>query len=379
MVKDEKIKVLQVNKLYHPCTGGIECVVQQIAEGLSDRTSMEVLVCNQGIHTCVTKINDVNVTRAGSLFMLGNLPISLKLISQLKHKSNEADILIFHMPFPMGDLAYLLANIKQKRYIVWWHSDIVRQKRMLKVYKPLMKWFLKNAERIIVATEGHITGSDYLQEFKEKCVVIPFGLRNDIERDSEQYIRNNNMDIIDKKITKFLFVGRLVYYKGCHILLQAFKNLENAELVIAGSGPLECELKKYVEDYNMQDRVVFKHDMTDRQIMDEYRNCDVFVLPSTAKSEAFGLVQIEAMSYGKPVINTYLDSGVPYVSVNKISGLTVKPGDVDALHYAMQWLMTHPRERSQYGKNARMRVQTEYTSQVMLNKLFVLLQETLEI
>ena len=165
MMKVEKIKVLQVNKLYYPKVGGIEKVVQQIAEGLKDRTEMKVLVCNeQGGKVC-EKINGVCVQRSVSMGIFFSTPISFSFLYSFRKLAREQDIVHLHMPFPLGDLACFLSGFRGK-IVIWWHSDIVRQQKLLKIYKPLMKWMLNRADTIIVATEGHIEHSEYLKKYK---------------------------------------------------------------------------------------------------------------------------------------------------------------------------------------------------------------------
>ncbi len=371
----KKIKVLQLNKLYYPYIGGIECVVQQIAEGLNDITDMRVLVCDTGRKNRKELVHGVKVIRTGSQMMIGNLPLSLGYLREFCKQAKRSDILLFHAPFPIGDLVYLLSGIRNKRVILWWHSDIVRQKKMLILYKPLMYWFLKKVNAIIVATEGNIKGSAFLKQFQDKCIIIPFGIRQELEQDSKKYLLEKPAAESTERPVEFLFVGRLVYYKGCDILVRAFRRVEGAHLTIVGSGPLEQEMKDYVQKYHMEEKVTFREAVQDEQLMAEYRNCDVFVLPSVARSEAFGLVQIEAMAYGKPVINTKLPSGVPHVSLNHITGLTVKPGDEAALSKAMNWMAEHPEERISMGKRARERVEQEYLENTMLKRLYKVIEK----
>lgn len=362
--------MLQVNKLYYPTTGGIERVVQQIAEGLNKRTDMKVLVCKESGKTSVEKVNGVEVHRAGSLGVLFSTPISFSFFGKFRKLSKDRDIIHFHMPFPLGDLAYLLSGYKGK-VVVWWHSDIVRQKKLMKFYYPLMQHFLRRADLIIVATKGHIEGSDYLKQYKEKCVIIPYGVNKTIASLANQWSENqiNIMSYAQSDTVRFLFVGRLVYYKGCKVLLEAFKEVNHAELIIVGTGNLEGELKNMVATLHLSDRVHFLGGISDKELTEEFKNCDVFVLPSILKSEAYGLVQMEAMAFGKPVINTSLESGVPYVSLDKVTGLTVKPGDTTELTNAMQWMVDHEEERLLMGENARKRVLEEYQMDMMTERL----------
>lgn len=365
----EKIKVIEVNKLYYPVTGGIERLVQQIAEGLNSKVDMKVLVCQKKGKGKRELVNGIDVIRAGSAGVLFSLPISLSFILKLRRLSKDADIIHFHVPFPLGDLACLLTNYKGK-VVVSWHSDIVRQKKMMKLYKPLMIKFLNRADMILVATQGHIDGSDYLTEFRDKCRIVPYGVEPQIEKLSDMLISEQRVNITTlNKTIKFLFIGRLVYYKGCEILVEAFSKVNNAELILVGTGPLEASLKQQVNDLGINEKVVFRGSISDEEMVECIRSCDVLVLPSIIKSEAFGLVQLEAMVFEKPVINTNLSSGVPYVSINKETGLTVEPGSVKQLTKAMQWLVDHEEERKIMGQKGRKRVKKYFTTADMINNI----------
>ncbi|MGB8452457.1 MAG: glycosyltransferase [Anaerocolumna sp.] len=372
----DKIKILQINKLYYPVTGGIERVVQQIAEGLKEKTDMEVLVCRNRGKTVTEDINGVKITRAGSLGILSSMPISLAFISKLRKLSKDKDVLHFHMPFPLGDLACLLSGYKGK-VVVWWHSDIVRQKKLMKLYRPIMERFLKRADVIIVATQGHIDGSDYLPGYRDKCAIIPFGVEPMIEYRGAQYLKKAVP--IHKDKINLLFVGRFVYYKGCEVLLRAVSQVDGIELTMVGSGELEAKLKEEAVLLGIQNRINFRGNLDENELNKAFEDCDVFVLPSVLKSEAFGLVQIEAMAYGKPVINTKLPSGVPYVSIDHLTGLTVPPDDVQALANAIQWMVEHEDERIEMGRRARERVEECYQMNVMLNRIMYTYESLIEI
>lgn len=374
-----KIRVLEVNKLYYPVTGGIERLVQQIAEGLNERISLKVLVCNRKGKGLREKVNGVDIVRAGSIGVLFSLPISLSFVFKLRKMSKEADIIHFHDPFPLGDLACLMSNYKGK-VVVSWHSDIVRQKLMMKFYKPFMDKFLNRADVILVATQGHIDGSDYLPKYRDKCRVIPYGVEPHIEELADEYLVNEKTENpkADKPI-RFLFIGRLVYYKGCDVLVEAFSKVKNAELWVVGTGPLEGSLKQMVRDTGIYDKVTFRGILSDDEMVKCICSCDVLVLPSVVKSEAFGLVQLEAMVFEKPVINTNLPSGVPYVSINKETGLTVEPGAAEELAEAMQWLVDHDEVREIMGKRGRQRVKSYFTTKDMLDNIENIYDELLGI
>lgn len=366
----KKQNVLQVNKLYYPFTGGVERVVQELAEGLKDRVNMRVLVCSEDRTDKTETIGGVKVHRSGSFFMLGNLPLSVKFIRDFRRVSKNYDIIQFHMPFPIGDLAELLSGY-QGKVVVWWHSDVVRQKKMMLLYKPIMERFLKRADVIITATQGHIDGSAYLKPYAGKCRVIPYGVDPELEKRADAWLAQRPLKTFpqkEKRPVRFLFVGRLIYYKGCKVLLEAFRRVKNAELTLVGDGVMTDELKAMAESFHLTDRVHFLGAAEKEELYRQFEDCDVFVLPSIARSEAFGLVQIEAMSYAKPVINTNLKSGVPYVSVHGKTGLTVEPENVQELADAMNWMVKHPKEREEMGARAKQRVKEEYQITGMLEK-----------
>jgi glycosyltransferase involved in cell wall biosynthesis len=370
----DKIKVLQLGKQYHPHLGGIEKTMQQMAEGIQDKVDSYVLATQDKGEAYNAIINGVPVHYAKSWGIVASMPISFDLIMYLRKHSSEYDIIHLHMPFPLGDLACLLSGFKGK-LILYWHSDVVRQKKMMLFYKPLMNWTLKRADAIAVATQGNINGSPYIKRFEKKCVLIPFGLRKEWEEKSDKYwiSRLDHKGDINEKL-HLLFIGRLVYYKGCDILINAMAKLKELpiDLTIIGSGAMEEELKKRTIQLGLGEKVNFKGRVSDEEMEREITNCDVFVFPSVANSEAFGLVQLEVMAYGKPVINTSLATGVPWVSLNGINGLTVPPLNSQALADAIRWMWENPAGRREMGINARERVKSEFNHEKMIGQILEL-------
>lgn len=357
----DKLKILQINKLYYPVVGGIEKIIQQLAEGLNEKTEMKVLVCSKKGKGGAEQIKGVEINRASSLGIFFSMPISFSFIFMLRKMAKDRDVLIFHMPFPLGDFAGLLSGFKGK-IVVWWHSDVVKQQKIMMLYEPIMRKFLQRADMIIVATQGHIEGSKYLKEYREKCVVVPYGVDGKILENSKKYCSdyNSSREIV------FLFVGRFVHYKGCSVLLEAFSKVKQGKLILAGDGVLRQELMKQAESLEISEVVEFVINPSDERVMELYRECDVFVLPSIQRSEAFGLVQAEAMAYGKPVINTRLESGVPYVSIHGETGLTVEAGNAKKLAEAMVYMIENPEIRANMGRAARKRAYEVFTEEKMI-------------
>ncbi len=362
-----KIKVLEVNKLYYPEVGGIEKIAQDIAEGLKDIVNMKVLVCQEKGKSSLDIINGVKVLRSGSIGTFWSMPISPSFIRDFRNSVKGVDVLQGHMPFPLMDLAYFFSNFHGKT-VLWWHSDIIRQEKAMLFYKPFMYYLLNRADTIIVATQGHIDSSKYLKKYSYKCKIVPYGI------DSEKVLSNvsEKQLLITKedKTKKILFIGRLVYYKGIDVLINAMSMVEDAELFIIGEGILRESLVKLSKDFGIMNRVHFLGELKDDELKACLRDCDIFVLPSIANSEAFGIVQIEAMCYGKPVINTSLPTGVPYVSVNGETGITVPPNDAYQLSEALQKLIKNDHLRKQMGERGIERVRKFFDKEVMLKQIY---------
>lgn len=372
------LKVLQIHKLYYRClypeSGGIERTVKDIAEGLKDKVKMEVLVCQPKGKGVTTSVNGISVTKASSLGMYTGMPVSVTFPFLLAVKSRKADILHFHLPFPLGDVSYLLMGARDKKVVVTYHSDIVRQKRLLKLYKPFLSQFLKRADRIIVTSPYLLESSEHLSPYKDKCTVIPLSIDlNKFKPHSENGLnyKYRNPSSNEKII---LFVGCLTYYKGLSYLIEAMKHVK-ARLLIVGDGELRRELEEQVRSLGLNGKVTFLGAVSDDKLHSYYQLCDLFVLPSTEKSEAFGIVQLEAMAYGKPVVNTNLPTAVPYISIHGETGITVPPKNSKALAQAINTILSDRQLATEFSKNAIKRVKQNFSKQVMIEKIYSLYKE----
>jgi len=235
-------------------------------------------------------------------------------------------------------------------------------------------FILKNCYKNFPTNTIHIIGVN--------SIAAPDTPHTAILKDGHYFISSDNgifsllFDTLPDKIIEIkkqigspivLFVGRLVYYKGVEYLIRAFKNI-NAQLVLVGSGPLENDLKHLAKDLEIEERVHFLNNIPDADLKAFYHACDIFVLPSIEKTECFGLVQLEAMACGKPVISTNLPTGVPWINQHKKTGLVVPPKDVEALHQAIVFLLENEKLRNEYGKNGQERVK-EFTIDLMVEKI----------
>ncbi|OCL25565.1 hypothetical protein U472_14635 [Orenia metallireducens] len=365
------MKVLQVNKLYYPFTGGVEQVAYDISTQLKDKVDMNVLVANDQFKKLEEEVNGIKVFRSASIGTYFSMPVAPTFPFDLR--KFDSDILHFHLPFPLGVMSYLLTRTKAKT-IVTWHSDIVKQKKILKLYKPFLMKFLDKVDKIVATSPNLIESSPFLQPFKEKCTVIPLGV------DTEQFKIDNNIEIKVNKIKSkydkpiIFFVGRLVYYKGVKYLVEAMQNVD-AKLLIGGTGSLSDDLKALSKKYNLDDKIEFLGFVDDKDLPAYYHASDMFVLPSVAKSEAFGIVQLEAQACGKPVISTNLPTGVPYANKDKETGLVVEPKSSKQLAEAINLLLENEEIRLEYGDNAKRRVNELFTVEKMGESYFDLYQK----
>ena len=364
--ENKKIKMLHAAKWYNPVVGGIETVAEAITGAVNGVFDMSILVCSEHKDRELGLTMDgTEIYRAKTPGKLFSMPLSYDYIKAFRKMSRDADIIQLHAPFPLSDFAlFLSGGRKRAKKAVWWHSDVVKQKKLMFFYKPLMKWMLRKTDKIFVASEAIIAQSKYLGKFRDKIEVIPFGISiENYERGEKTPILTEKLN--DKNNLKLLFVGRLVSYKGVDVLLDAMARTSGVELFIIGSGDLENELCEQTERLGIKDKIHFLGTVETDDLKSAFSDCDVFILPSVTRAECFGLVQLEAMVYGKPVINTSLPTAVPEVSLDKISGITVTPGDVRELADAINTLATDDELRKSYGLAARKRCQEQYNLSVM--------------
>jgi glycosyltransferase involved in cell wall biosynthesis len=277
-------------------------------------------------------------------------------------RRDRADLIHIHLPNPAAVLVYLASN-HPGPLVVSYHSDTFRHKLLARAFEPLLKRTLERSQAIIASSQECVDNSPVLARFKTRCHIIPFGIPikdfDVCDSDALQKIRERH----GKRIV--LAVGRLVYYKGFEYLIRAMQTVD-AKLIIAGDGPLAGALQREIDQSGVAHRVSIIGGVTD--LVPYYHAADVFALPSTTRTEAFGIVQLEAMACGKPVVNTWLRTGVPSVSLNGITGLTVPPADHGALAAAINLLLDNPELRARYGAAARLRAQSEFSDELMTER-----------
>lgn len=367
----KKFKILQAAKWYAPEVGGIETVATAITAAVENKADMKILVCS-GSKNKERGVTDegVYIYRAKTPFRICSTPISFDYLKAFRRMSKDVDIIQLHAPFPLSDLALFLGiRSRKKKKALWYHSDVIKQKKLMFFYRPLLKWMLRKVDRIYVASRSIAEQSEYLGKHMDKVEVIPFGIStNDYDRAPKYPILTNAL--FNKNNVKILFVGRLVYYKGIDVLIEAMAKTDGAELFVIGGGELDNVLEKRADSLGIKDKIHFMGRIEKEELLAAFSDCDFFVLPSVSRAECFGLVQLEAMVYGKPVINTSLPTAVPEVSVHGQTGLTVEPGNIDELAQAINILVNNKELRLQYGKAARARCEESYSLAKMQEKLY---------
>ena len=366
---EKTMKITQIFKIYWPDNGGgIAKVMESIAEAFAG-CRQEMIVCQSDRHkrSRDDRYQGIPVHRCRQLFTCVSTPVSLEFLLEVKRRTADSDVVIYHFPYPMADLAVLLGMYSGK-LIVWWHCGFEKYRKLAPLYGMLVRHTLKKADQILVSSRGNLKHCALLRQYQYKCRVIPFCVSDEcLQRGMEYTAKPQDAN---GRIT-ILFIGRLVWYKGCDVLLKAFAKMQartaDCRLVLVGSGPMEKELKRLAVSLGLA-HVIFAGMVSEEEKIKWLERCDFFVLPSVSKAEAFAVVQIEAMAFGKPVINTRLPSGVPYVSLDGVTGKTVRPGSVRELAAAMQELAENDSLRERFGENARKRVQKKYTQRVMTEK-----------
>jgi rhamnosyl/mannosyltransferase len=370
------VKVLHLSKFYPPDPGGLEQVVAQLAEGAA-RAGHDVRVVaatgsawirSRGARSTEPPRHNVVVVRLATRGILWSQPI---VPGYLAAARGPADVVHVHHPHPLADLAVLAGP--RRPIVVTHHADIRRQSIARPLYAPVVRAVLNRAAAIVVATGSHIEVSRELRGLESKIRVIPFGV--DVQRFAPQPpVTRPLLFPGNGKVPVGLFVGRLVGYKGLHVLVDAVRDTD-LHVVIVGGGPERQPLEERVKRLKLEKQVVFAGEVTDHELPAFYRAADYFVLPSLTAQEMFGVVLLEAMATERPVITTSLRTGVREVNAAGTTGLEVPIGDAGELRKAMRRLAEDPALRAKLGAAGRQRVLERFTLDRMIAGHLALYEE----
>ena len=366
------MRVLHLYKDYYPVVGGMENHIRMLAEGaVRHGIDVTVLVTSLSRSTEIGETGGVRVIKAGRIASFASTPLSLDLFLWVRRL--EPDIAHLHSPYPWGEIAHLMFG-RSQRTVITYQSDIVRQKNLLKLYRPFLGRILARADRVIATSPQYIQSSPHLSKVADKCVVVPLGIDlKQFQRPRTEEVRRLRSEYAPPLL---LFVGIFRYYKGLEYLIQAMRHI-NARLLVVGSGPMEQTWRTLVIKLGLTDKVFFVGQHVE-DLPAYYQACDLFVLPSSHRSEAFGAVQVEAMACGRAVISTELGTGTSYVNVDGETGLVVPARDSDALAEAVNRLLSDEAQRSQMGERGRKRAMQEFSSEIMIDRVQTLYSSLLE-
>lgn len=356
-----RIKVLHVFKTYLPETiGGIEQVIRQLSlagKALGIRSDILTL-CDKPSH--VTRLDGQIIYAAHRDLDIASTGISAAAIRMFNRIAPKYDIIHYHYPWPFGDLM-ALCNTQKKPCIVTYHSDIVKQRTLERLYRPLQQHFLKAMDRIVVTSPNYLASSKTLIPFKDKCEVIPIGADKASYPAAKAASLNKWRQLI--KGDFFLFIGVLRYYKGLHTLLEAIKST-SLTVVIAGSGPMNQKLRQQAEQLQLSN-VYFLGQISETDKFSLLELCTAVVLPSHLRSEAFGVTLLEGAMYGKPLISCEIGTGTTFINKKDVTGLTIPPSNAEALRNAMKAIINDPEQSKQLGSNALNHYQQHFTVSAM--------------
>ncbi|MFB1065251.1 glycosyltransferase [Natrinema sp. H-ect4] len=353
---DDTVNVLQVCTYYYPFTGGIQNIVRSLVTGI-DSVTFRVLTSQPRGRGSVDEDDGTKIIRTGSLGNVKSTPISPTFPYRLRQQLAWADIVHYHLPFPLGPVSHLLNRTGDVPVVVTFHDDIIGKEPFIYPYNPILDRVLSEAQAIIVSSPNMRETCARISKFEEKATVIPLGI--DVQ---ETEIEPRTLDG-----NTLLFVGRLVEFKGVRYLISAMNGLD-ASLSIVGKGPARRSLERHAALEGVSHKVTFEGFVSDDRLEQLYRDANIFVLPSVGENESFGIVQLEAMSHGLPVINTALPTGVPFVSVDGKTGFTVPPGNPDRIAEAARTLFEDSDRYRRYSINAQRRVRSKFDRERMLEK-----------
>lgn len=368
------MRVLHFFKTYLPDSmGGTQQVIfQQCQSGMAYGVHSEVLTLSANPEPREVMVADHLVHRAKLDLQVSSTDFSFSVFKRFRELAAQADIINYHFPWPFMDLVHFASAVK-KPVVVSYHSDIVRQKYLMRLYSPLMHAFLQRADRIVAASPNYLETSPVLKRYQDKTVVIPYGLdRSGYPVPGEACVARWEQRFGRRF---FLFVGVLRYYKGLHILLEAAQGT-NYPVVIVGSGPLEQELRARAAALGLAN-VHFVGHLGEEDKVALLQLCSVLLFPSHLRSEAFGISLLEGAMYGKPMISCEIGTGTSYINAHGETGLVVPPSNPAAFREAMRTLWDNAEQAQEMGRKASQRYQQLFTSERMGQQMASLYRELL--
>ena len=356
------MRVLHIGKYYPPYRGGMENFLQDLLKALKDEDVIAAALVHNHISGrpfCREKRDGLSIMRAPLLGQVLYAPISPSFPGLLRRSidSFRPDILHFHLPNTSAFWALLIPQARSIPWVIQWQSDVVSSEidRRLRLaygcYRPFERAFLKRAKRVVVASGAYLDHSRPLKESSSRCIVIPLGV--DPERllwPQEEMLKGAETSWIPGAL-RVLSVGRLTYYKGFDVLIRAAEQVPGISVQIVGDGALRAKLQREITRRGLEGRVYLRGGLSDPELQALLATCHLFCLPSVERTEAFGVVLLEAMRYGRALIVSDIPgSGTGWVVREGSCGFLVPPGDADALADGLKRLADQPSLCEELGK-----------------------------
>ena len=350
------MRVLQFGRFWNEQYGGIERHVTLLGKGLAaqgiDIVNLVAASGQKGSDETDGRYRLVQAPSFGTAYGMAMSP-ALVLKAWTLHREKPFDIIHLHFPDPLSHLTSMLLPRNVPRVITW-HSDIIRQKRLLALYKPFLQRIARQANALVAATQAHFDVSCQIPEdvLADRRHVIPYGLDYaPLALKPHTTNLRHKLRALTKGRGLVFALGRHVYYKGFEVLIDAMQHTD-AFLILGGDGPLRAQHEQQAIALGVNDRVLFTGRIPEEDLAAYFHACDVFCMPSVEQAEAFGLVQLEAMACGKPVVCTLLNNGVNIVNIDGQTGFAVPVRDAVELGRRLAQLLADDALRQKLGSQA---------------------------
>ncbi len=363
------MRVLHSYKVFPPdIVGGITEVMAYIAEGMAPRHESSVLVARSRGWGRRYIWESLPVEALFSFGTLLSTPIAPSFPFVLAKRSRKTDLVALHQPFPLNDIGVALGLPRETAVVVHWHGEIVRQRSLTGLVAPFIRRTLARAQRIIVSHPTLVSVSPFLAPHSEKCAIIPFGIDVAYWAELDGAQRRRVEELRSRYPRLVLATGRLVPYKGFDVLIEALRRVD-ATAIIVGEGPLRHNLLRLAQQRGVADRLILAGRLSRDDLKVHLHAARLYAFPSVGVAEAFGIVQLEAMAVGLPIVNTNLPTGVPHVARHGLEALTVPPNDPAVLATAIGQLLDDAALAQPLGAAGRRRATTEYDLQNFVKRI----------
>jgi len=359
------VRIVHVYKDYAPVVGGIENHIRALAEGQAAAGhDVAVLITHPAQRTRRAREHGVRVVRAGRLATIASTPISPALALALR--AEVVDVTHLHAPYPVGEAAWLAFG--RPPMVISYHSDVVRQRRLAALWAPAQRAVLRRADAIIAGSPRLAETSPFLAPYRGAVHVVPYGIdakRFALDAAAQRAARARWRPDGAGPDAVLAFVGRLRYYKGLDTAIEALPRLPGVHLLVVGTGPMGAAWRALASSRGVQDRIRWLGDVDDADLPAVLAAADAYVLPASARSEAFGIAMVEGMAAGLPVISTELGTGTSWVNEDGVTGVVVAPRDPAALAEGVSSVLGDPARRAALGRAAAARARSEFDVAVM--------------